>query len=876
MQPAIAPTTAIEPTRLCDYRPPAFWVDRVDLQVELFDSHTVVTATLALRRNRQSAQSLDLVLDGAAELQLLAIHCDGEPLSPDRYQRQGETLTISGLGESAELTTRVQLDPAANTRLEGLYRSRTMYCTQCEAEGFRHITFYPDRPDVLAEFRCRISADKQAFPVLLSNGNCVASGDLDAGRHFVEWHDPFKKPCYLFALVAGDLAVVSDSFVTASGRTVALKIYVEEKDLDKCDHAMRSLKAAMAWDQQRYGREYDLDLFMIVAVDDFNMGAMENKGLNIFNTSAVLANPSIATDATFQRIESIVAHEYFHNWSGNRVTCRDWFQLSLKEGFTVFRDAQFSADMNAAVVKRIEDVSLLRTLQFAEDAGPLAHPVQPQSYVEINNFYTVTVYEKGAEVVGMLHTLLGERAFRQATDRYFEHYDGQAVTIEEFVSAMEEASGRDLQQFRQWYWQAGTPELDCHWQWHEATGMVTLTVAQQCPPTPGQATKVPFHIPIRVGMVGANGDLALSADGATEQLLELTARRQQWQFGPFTEPPVPSLLRGFSAPVKLHVDYSEEQLLHLAGCDSDGFNRWEAMQQLYQLAVHAALAQGADSPVSAPLVARFEQLLNDPHLDAATAAQLLTLPGESELFERWQPIDPEKITAARNSVRAQLVAASAESMRSRYYALQSDQPYAPSSDQIGQRALKNTLLRYLCEFAQGEPLAVAQFQQADNMTDQWAALTALLAAADSSAAGAALSSFYQQWRHEPLALNLWFRAQATAPGAEPQQLRALLQHPDFSLTNPNKVRSVIAAYAMANLGQFHRRDGSGYQLLAEVIIQLNAINPQIAARLVVPLTAWAKFAEPYRTAMRENLAAIGNCGELAKDLAEQVEKSLGG
>jgi len=861
--------------RLADYRPPSFLIDSVALKVDLYAEHTVVQSRLNVRRNPAVTSREELCLDGGSGLVLNRIELDGQPLAADRYQRDGEQLTISGVGDSATITTEVTIDPAANTRLEGLYRSRQMYCTQCEAEGFRHITFYLDRPDVLAEFSCRITAEQSSYPVLLSNGNPVARGQLDGGRHFVEWHDPFKKPCYLFALVAGKLAVVRDGFTTCSGRDIELAIYVEEKDLDKCDHAMRSLQASMAWDEKRYGREYDLDLFMIVAVDDFNMGAMENKGLNIFNTSAVLANPRVATDATFQRIESIVAHEYFHNWSGNRVTCRDWFQLSLKEGFTVFRDAQFSAEMNAPVVKRIEDVGLLRSLQFAEDAGPLAHPVQPQSYVEINNFYTLTVYEKGAEVVGMLHTLLGERQFRAASDLYFERHDGCAVTIEEFVTAMEEVSARDLQQFRRWYWQAGTPQLAATWEWDAATGVLTLTLAQSCPATPGQPSKEPFHLPVRVGMVGAHGDLVLTSDGATEQLLELTGRAQSWQFGPFDEQPVPSLLRGFSAPVQLSADYSAAQLLHLASGDSDGFNRWEAQQQLYKQAIAAARETGSGYTVAAPLVERFVQIAADRSLDHATAAQLLTLPDESELYEAMQPIDPVAISAARKQLRSQLINGAADALAERYRELSPSQPYAPDSTQIGQRALKNLALRYLCEFGSGEPLAAAQFAAADNMTDQLAALTALLAIDECGTAKQALQSFYQQWRDEPLALNLWFRAQATAPTATPATLRALLSHPDFALTNPNKVRSVIAAYAMANPSQFHRSDGSGYQLLAEVISQLNTINPQIAARLVTPLTGWRKYADPYRSAMRDSLMVIAALPALAKDIAEQVGKALG-
>ena len=708
---------------LQDYKVSAFIIEKTDLIFDLGEENTRVTATLNIKRNPLSDEPMaDLVLHGSEGLDLQSVHIDGKLVEEGVYSRDSETLTITGLPDSATLSTQVLIKPQLNTTMMGLYRSRTMYCTQCEAEGFRDITYYLDRPDVMSEFTTKVIADKATYPVLLSNGNPIDSGDIDAGKHFVIWHDPFKKPAYLFALVAGTLSVVEDSFTTMSGRDIKLQIFVEEKDLDKCDHAMLSLKNSMRWDEQTYGREYDLDIFMIVAVDDFNMGAMENKGLNIFNTSAVLANPKTTTDAAFQRVEGIVAHEYFHNWSGNRVTCRDWFQLSLKEGFTVYRDSQFSADMNSATVKRIEDAAYLRTHQFAEDGGPMSHPVQPDSYMEINNFYTLTVYEKGAEVVGMYHCLLGDKIFRKATDLYFDRHDGQAVTIEEFVQAMEDASGRDLKQFRRWYKQSGTPLLKASSHYDAAAKTFTLDFAQSCPATPGQPQKQAFVMPVKLGLVGATGDLPLNSNGDTEIVYEITETTQQLVIENIHEAPVPSLLRGLSAPVKLDYPYSAEQLAHLMANDSDGFNRWDAGQKL-SFALLEKLTD--DSLHQRPLIMdkqlidAFDSLLSDASLDPAMVELMLQLPSEAQLHEEANIIHVDAIHSARKFVRQALAEALSEKLLATYQRHSIEQDYAPVAEQIGRRGLKNIALSYLMLIDNtGVELAWQQFQSADNMTDK--------------------------------------------------------------------------------------------------------------------------------------------------------------
>ena len=864
-----------------DYKASAFLIDKTDLVFDLGEDNSRVTATLTIRRNPDSAEtSADLILHGSEGLDLQSVQVDGVELKEGTYTRDSESLCISGLGDSATITTEVLIKPQLNTTMMGLYRSRTMYCTQCEAEGFRDITYYLDRPDVMSEFTTRVIADKATYPALLSNGNPIASGDLDGGRHFVTWHDPFKKPAYLFALVAGTLAVVEDSFTTMTGRAIKLQIFVEEKDLDKCDHAMLSLKNSMAWDEQIYGREYDLDIFMIVAVDDFNMGAMENKGLNIFNTSAVLANPKTTTDAAFQRVEGIVAHEYFHNWSGNRVTCRDWFQLSLKEGFTVYRDSQFSADMNSATVKRIQDATYLRTHQFAEDGGPMSHPVQPDSYMEINNFYTLTVYEKGAEVVGMYHSLLGDELFRKATDLYFDRHDGQAVTIEEFVKAMEDASGRDFTQFRRWYKQSGTPHLKVSSHYDAADKTLTLDFAQSCPATPGQPQKQAFVIPVKLGLVGLSGDLPLNANGDTEIVYEVTETTEQLVIENIHEAPVPSLLRGLSAPVKLDYPYSSEQLAHLMANDSDGFNRWDAGQKL-SFALLEKLAD--DSLHQRPLIMdkqlvdAYDSLLSDASLDPAMVDLMLQLPSEAQLHEEADIIHVDAIHSARQFVRKALAEALSDKFLAVYQRHNIEQVYAPDAAQIGRRSLKNVALSYLMLIDNiGVDLALKQFQAADNMTDKAAALACLVncpAAAEQSTS--ALAEFEAQYRDEGLVMNLWLQVQATnsQPGGL-QRVKALLKHSSFTMSNPNKIRSLIGAFCSANPANFHNIDGSGYQFLKEHILSLHSQNPQVAARLVTPLTRWKKYPEPNRQQMRDALQRIADEPGLVKDIYEIATKSL--
>jgi aminopeptidase N len=867
---------------LKDYRVPEFVIDKTNLVFDLNDQHCRVSSSLAISRNPRSQQAKSaLFLHGGPELDLQSINIDGRELTDSEYQRTDDGLVIGQMPDHGEINIEVLIKPHLNTTMMGLYKSRTMFCTQCEAEGFRNITFYLDRPDVMSEFTTKLIADKEQFPVLLSNGNPVEQGELDNGRHFVTWHDPFKKPAYLFALVAGNLAVVEYSFTTCSSRDILLQIYVEEKDLNKCDHAMLSLKNSMDWDEKVYGREYDLDRFMIVAVDDFNMGAMENKGLNIFNTSAVLANPRTTTDAAFQRVEGIVAHEYFHNWSGNRVTCRDWFQLSLKEGFTVYRDSQFSADMNSPVVKRIEDVVYLRTYQFAEDASPMSHPVQPDAYMEINNFYTLTVYEKGAEVVGMIHSLLGDKKFREGSDLYFSRHDGQAVTIEEFVGAMEEVSGLDLKQFRRWYKQSGTPQVDVKSHYDSEAKTYSLTFEQSCPATPGQTHKKPFVIPIKLGLVGLDGeDLPLNSQGDTSLVFSLYDTSQTLVFENIQQPAVPSLLRGFSAPIKLNYDYTSDQLAHLMANDSDGFNRWDAGQKLSLIVLNKLIDDAMAERklvMDQQLINVFGDLITDQSLDPAMVNLMLQLPSEAQLHEQAETIYVEPIHRAREFARQSIANALESDLIATYQRLTETQDYAPEASQIGRRALRNCVLGYLMQIeAVGPELAWQQFNDASNMTDKAAALSALAncQAADTHIEKA-LKSFEEQFIDETLAMNLWLQIQATSQlenGLD--RVKALMDHPVFNINNPNKARSLLGAFCSANQVNFHHADGSGYRFLQEQIIALNALNPQVAARLVTPLTRWKKLPEPNRQQMRDALQKIANHKGLVKDIQEIVTKSL--
>ncbi|MEH6641356.1 aminopeptidase N [Vreelandella glaciei] len=871
-----------QPVYLSDYQPPAYRVTHTELTFDLDPAATRVKARLLMERHAKADANAPLVLNGE-HLKLISLSMDATPLNESAYQVDAETLSIANVPERFVLESEVEIAPQENTALEGLYQSNGMYCTQCEAEGFRRITFYPDRPDVMATFKVTVIGDQQREPVLLANGNPLERGELEGGRHFVTWQDPHPKPCYLFALVAGNLHRVEDHFTTMSGREVTLQLWVEQENLDKTEHAMASLKRAMEWDEQAYGREYDLDLFMIVAVNDFNMGAMENKGLNIFNSAAVLTHPHTATDAAFQNVEGIVAHEYFHNWSGNRVTCRDWFQLSLKEGFTVFRDQCFSADTNSAPVKRIQDVSFFRTAQFAEDAGPTAHPIRPDHFIEITNFYTLTIYEKGAEVVRMLRNLVGEENFRRGSDLYFERFDGQAVTIEDFVGCMAETSGEELSQFMRWYSQAGTPDIDAHGEYDYVHGEYHLTLRQRTPATPGQPDKLPLHIPVRMGLVGTKSgqDLTLTLNGekiGKDAVIHLRDDEQTFVFTDVAEAPVPSLLREFSAPVKLHFPYSREDLAFLLTHDSDGFNRWDAGQRLALLALDdliAAHRNSVEKVMDSRVVDAFKTLLNGPMSDKAVLAEMLTLPSEAYIAEQQPIVDVDAIHAAREFVRQSLAVALRDEFIAIYEANVTEEAYAPTPEQIAQRSLKNVALSYLMSIddEQGLALCEGQFAADHNMTDVRQALTLLVHSDRDDLASPALKSFGEKWAHDPLVMDQWFTIQVSRPQEDVlERVKYLMQHPAFSLKNPNKVRALIGAFAQ-NRVNFHRLDGQGYQLLADVVIELNRLNPEIAARLITPLTRWQRFDETRQALMRSQLERIKQ-EPLSSNVYEVVEKAL--
>ncbi|MEJ2620075.1 MAG: aminopeptidase N [Candidatus Thiodiazotropha sp.] len=869
---------------LKDYQPPHFLVDQVSLEFDLQPEKTLVTSHLQMRRNpATSEQNPELVLDGE-KLKLLRLAIDDQELSRDAYQLDDHSLTIAEVAERLTLTTQVEIKPHENTALEGLYQSGKMYCTQCEAEGFRRITYFPDRPDVMARFETTIIADKSAYPVLLSNGNCVEQRALPEGRHLVRWEDPFAKPCYLFALVAGDLKFQQDSYSTSSGREVDLRIYVEPENIDKCDHAMASLKHAMAWDEANYGREYDLDIYMIVAVNDFNMGAMENKGLNIFNSKFVLARPDTATDSDFQHIEGVIAHEYFHNWTGNRITCRDWFQLSLKEGLTVFRDQEFSADMGSRGVKRIEDVRLLRSHQFAEDAGPMAHPVRPASYIEINNFYTVTVYEKGAEVVRMQANLLGAETYRKATDLYFERHDGEAVTTDDFVKCMEDASQRDLSQFRRWYSQSGTPVVRVETNYDQQQGTLQIVFNQSTPETPGQKQKKPLHIPIVLALLDGQGNslpLKLSEDSATpvtEQLLELKETTQTFTFHGLTQQPVPSILRGFSAPVKLEYDYSDQQLMFLMARESDDFNRWDAAQTLARrtlLKLVAAYQQDQPFELDGGFIEAYREALTDQQADKALLSELLSLPSESTVGDQMPQVDVEAVHHARQWLKRAL----AEALRSEFLAIYQNnhsETYQVTSVSIAGRRLKNLALNYLMSLddPQIDRMAISQFETAKNMTDVMAALQGLVNR-DIPQRDQALNDFQTKWQDDPLVMDKWFAVQAGSnlPGTL-SRVKGLMDHPAFSIRNPNKVRSLIGAFCSANLFAFHAADGTGYEFLADQVIRLDPLNPQIAARLLRMMSRWRCYDESRQQLMRKAFERILAQQDISKDVFEIASKSV--
>ncbi len=871
-------------TLLSDYTPPPFLIDTVDVDIDFRSGEAIVTAQLALRRN-PAAHTPDapLVLDGE-ELELLGISLDGTELPLNRYRLSPGQLTLVDVPDAFRLQTRTRILPDGNTRLSGLYRSANGYFTQCEAQGFRRITWFQDRPDVMSRYTVTLHADKAALPQLLANGNPVGSGDEAGGRHWAKWQDPFPKPCYLFAVVAAKLDVLSDSYRTLSGRNVKLAIYVEHGKLDQCEHAMSALKKAMHWDEQTFGLECDLDQYMIVAVGDFNMGAMENKGLNIFNTRYVLARPDVATDVDYENIDRVVAHEYFHNWTGNRVTCRDWFQLSLKEGLTVFRDQQFGADVHNHSVARIREVRGLRAGQFPEDNGPMVHPVRPASYIEINNFYTATVYQKGAEVVRMIQTLIGKPAFRRGMDLYFERHDGQAVTCDDFVAAMADASGVDLKQFMRWYDQAGSPRIHATGSYDAAKQRYTLRLSQSCAATLGQPEKQPFHIPVTVGLVGPNGeDLPLHLVGdsnvTTERVLSLQTASQEFVFEEVAVAPVPSLLRDFSAPVVLEFDYSAAELAHLLAHDSDPFNRCEAGQRLASqliIAATAAISAGRTPNWSADFVKAAARVLAQSATDPAFAAEALTLPGEATLAEQLDVVDPDALHAARNGLRRHLAEQLGTAFRACYESLAPKGIYKPDSHDAARRALRNLCLGYLSETDSAETRALAkkQFDTADNMTDQFAALS-VLAQSEGEERVQALDAFYARWKDEALVIDKWLQVQATSRRPDTlAEVERLVAHPAFDLRNPNKVYALLRAFG-SNHVRFHAADGSGYRFLADQTRKLDSINPQVAARLARCFDRWRRFDTTRQTHARTALETLRNHKGLSRDVFEIVERSLG-
>lgn len=867
-----------------DYTPPSYLVETVELGFDLDPARTIVANRITLRHNPDSKgmkNERDIVLHGE-DIELVALRMNGTELNPGQYILGSNTLTIKKAPLNVVLEIESTCAPEQNTTLSGLYVSNGSFYTQCEAEGFRRITFFPDRPDVMAKFTVMLRADKEKYPVLLSNGNLVEEGDLDDGRHYAKWEDPFRKPSYLFALVAARLVCQEETFKLADGREALLQVWVEEGNLDKTDYAMQSLKNSIRWDEERWNLELDLDRFMIVAVGDFNMGAMENKGLNIFNTKFVLANPATATDVDYAGIEAVVGHEYFHNWTGNRVTCRDWFQLSLKEGLTVFRDQEFSADMigtdTGRAVTRIDQVRTLRQAQYPEDAGPMAHPVRPDSFVEINNFYTVTVYEKGAEVVRMYQTLLGRDGFRKGMDLYFERHDEQAVTCDDFRAAMADANGRDLAQFERWYSQAGTPVVTASGEYDAAAQRYVLTLAQRCPPTPGQPEKQPFHIPVAVGLLSGSGsDLPLTPAGDTTAVLELTEAQQIFTFDGIPEAPIPSLLRDFSAPVILDYPYTDEELLHLFRHDSDPVNRWEAGQRLAMarlLKLTAAVQEGKLLDLDYTFVAAQRALLLDGSLDAAFREQALILPSESVIADQMEVVDPQAIHQARQFMRRTIAVMLRSELLNAIAANQTPGPYSPDAVSAGKRGLKNLALAYLLAAPDAYTLDLArqQFDEATNMTDRAAALGALIhSGADVEAP---LQAFYDQFKGEALVVDKWFAMQASAPTANVARVRELMQHPAFTLRTPNRARSLLFSFANANPSQFHAPDGSGYEFWAEHVAKLDALNPQVAARFARSMDRWRRYAPDLQGNMRHALEQVAGATKLSNDVMEVVSKAL--
>ncbi|MDH5660644.1 MAG: aminopeptidase N [Gammaproteobacteria bacterium] len=873
---------------LKDYQPPVYLIDHVKLHFDLHETQTVVTSTLRVSLNEEYKQAdKSLVLDGQ-NLELLSIKIDAKSLTDKDYVCDDEALTIATLPEKCEIEIQTRINPEGNKALEGLYLSSGMFCTQCEAQGFRRITYFPDRPDVMSTYEVTMIGDKEKYPILLSNGNLIEKREESNGKHWAKWQDPSLKPSYLFALVAGDLFCKEDTYTTMSGREIALQVFVEHENSHKCDHALMSLKQAMKWDEDTYGREYDLDIYMIVAVNDFNMGAMENKGLNVFNASCVLASPDTATDGDYYNIQSIIAHEYFHNWSGNRVTCRDWFQLSLKEGFTVFRDQEFSADLNSRAVKRIDDVNVLRTHQFAQDAGPMAHPIRPDHYIEISNFYTVTVYNKGAEVVRMIRNLVGNEGFRKGTDLYFERHDGQAVTTEDFVASMEDANDIDLSLFKNWYSQAGTPVLDVKTTFNEKDKTFKLEIKQFCPDTVGQKNKQPFHIPLKVGLLDKDGsDVVLQLEGdssttaSTLKTLEIKNQVEIFTFLNVNNKPLLSLNRGFTSPVKIQLQQSVDDLAFLFAHDSDEFNRWEAGQTLAMntlLGLVNNIQNNQTLALNTGIINAFRNTLTNSDLDKALIAQALTLPSESYLADQCNVVDVDAIHQARTFMRNELAKALKDDFKNIYQSGKSEAIYLFDADEMARRNLNHVCLSYLMCLQEDETIdaCMTQIDNANNMTDVLSALS-ILSHYDNALRQQALDSFYDKWKNDAQVVEKWFSIQASADLPDILgRVKVLMQHEAFTVTNPNKVRSLIGRFCTGNIVHFHAADGSGYKFLADQVLALDNMNPQIAARLVQSMSRWRRYDHKRQELMKKQLERILDKKDLSKDVYEITSRSLNG
>jgi len=862
--------------QLKDYREPEYWIDSIDLQFDLYEDHTLVSSAMMIRRNHKTADETTSLVFDADNLEIISVFADGMLLCPGEYEYKNNHFKLFRVPDNFNLEVKTRLKPQENTTLSGLYKSGSTFCTQCEAEGFRRITCFPDRPDVMTQFSCTITAEKKKYPVLLSNGNLIARGDLDKERHYVCWEDPFKKPSYLFALVAGNLVSIGDTFTTCSNRTIDLRIHVEPENIDKCGHAMKSLKQAMSWDEERFGREYDLDLYQIVAVNDFNMGAMENKGLNVFNSKYVLATTETATDSDFMNIQGVIGHEYFHNWTGNRVTLKNWFQLSLKEGLTVFRDQEFSSDMNSRAVKRISDVRKLRTSQFPEDSGPMAHPVRPESYIEMNNFYTSTVYDKGAEVIRMIFLILGREGFRKGMDLYFKRFDGMAVTTEDFIATMEESSGIDLEKFRLWYSQSGTPMVTMERGYDHGASSLTLTLSQSIAPDRNQKEKLPMHIPLEIALLDRNGN---EINHPKSGLFHLKSKKETLVFENVPEKSIPSIFRGFSAPVKIVTDFSDIDLAFLMAKETDPFNKWDASQELYLREIALLLKKmqnNGELSISPHLMEAFTLSLSNSTKDMALMAKALTLPDEIEIGENYKEIDVDGIHRARLFLKKSI----AEKIQNQAFKIIEECSRANGSDlsfeAMSKRSLKNVLISYIGTLGTPEvaDFILERFNNASSMTDEIACLITL-SHMDTDHGKYALEKFYSKWKSDPLVIDKWFSVQAASRRNDTlEQVKKLAAHPDYSLKNPNRVRALTGVFAFQNPAIFHSLNGQGYTFLADQIIALDRTNPQISARLASGFNQWKRFDEKRQLLMEQELKRIITVQEPSRDVYEIVSKAL--